>query len=63
MIIRQKQSLKVIKGDPVRHGEDGWTGTVAETPGEHANYAWVNRDSSCEVYPELVLLTELESAE
>ncbi|MFF0393255.1 hypothetical protein ACFYS8_31840 [Kitasatospora sp. NPDC004615] len=63
MIIRQKRGLKVVEGDPVRHCEDGWTGTVAETPGEHANHAWVNRDSSRDGYPELVLLTELESAE
>ncbi|WP_158516384.1 hypothetical protein [Kitasatospora sp. MBT66] len=54
---------KVIEGDPVRHRTDGWTGTVAETPSGLANHAWVNRDSSGDTYPEMVLLTDLESAE
>ncbi|MER7848933.1 hypothetical protein ABTZ03_33905 [Kitasatospora sp. NPDC096077] len=53
----------VIEGDPVRHRTDGWTGVVAETPSRLANHAWVNRDSSGDPYPELVLLTELEVAD
>ncbi|MFJ7279778.1 hypothetical protein [Kitasatospora sp. NPDC098663] len=53
----------VIQGDPVRHRTDGWTGTVAETPSPLANYAWVNRDSSADTYPDMVLLADLEPAE
>ncbi|MFJ2809118.1 hypothetical protein [Kitasatospora sp. NPDC087271] len=53
----------VIQGDPVRHRKDGWTGTVAETPSMLANHAWVNRDSSSDPYPEMVLLVDLEAAD
>ncbi|GAA1403162.1 hypothetical protein GCM10009639_47480 [Kitasatospora putterlickiae] len=53
----------LVQGDPVRHRRDGWTGTVAETPSRHTNHAWVNRNSSSDPYPELVLLEDLEAAE
>ncbi|MFJ7909054.1 hypothetical protein [Kitasatospora sp. NPDC096204] len=54
---------RVIEGAPVRHLTDGWTGTVAETPSPLANHAWVNRDSSADPYPEMVLLEDLEAAD
>ncbi|MFB8168977.1 hypothetical protein ACFC60_13615 [Kitasatospora purpeofusca] len=53
----------VIEGDPVRHRTDCWTGTVAETPSRLADHAWVNRNSSSDPYPELVLLEDLEAAD
>ncbi|WP_405003004.1 hypothetical protein OHV13_00230 [Kitasatospora purpeofusca] len=52
-----------IEGDPVRHRTDDWTGTVAETPSRLANHAWVNRNSSSDPCPKLVLLEDLGAAD